>query len=115
MRFLIAFGLLAAFTVLLAGTGAQSQEKKDTTAKTKGILPQGYAKIGLSDEQRIQIYKIQAKYKDEIEKLKEKIEETKAEERREMDKVLTAEQRKKLIDVITGGSEPKKDTKQANP
>jgi Spy/CpxP family protein refolding chaperone len=100
MRFaaaLVLFALIAFFT----GSSIQSQEKKEVP-KTKGILPAYYGKIGLTDEQKSAIYKIQAKYRDEVKKLEDKIADVRAEERREMDKLLTAEQRQKLIEAITG-------------
>lgn len=94
--------LLLAGLLLLSSNGLFSQEAKDPPSKVKGILPAYYGKIGLADDQKAAIYKIQAKYRDEIKKLEDKIAETRADERREMDKVLTAEQRQKLIEAITG-------------
>jgi len=88
--------------VLVTGNGLFSQDKKESPGKVKGFLPPYYGKIGLEDEQKISIYKIQAKYKDEVKKLEDKISEIKTEERREMDKILTAEQKQKLIQAITG-------------
>ncbi|MCE9534083.1 MAG: hypothetical protein K8T89_23640, partial [Planctomycetes bacterium] len=80
-------------------------DKKDPPAKVKGFLPPYFSKIGLSDEQRQTIYKIQAKYKEDAKKLQEA-------EKQDIDKVLTPEQKKKLIEVITGSKdEPKKDSK----
>ncbi len=108
MRMLCGVALLAGM-LLMTGSGLFSQEKKDSPTKTKGILPPYYGKIGLEDEQKLQIYKIQAKYRDEVKKLEEKITDIRAEERREMDKVLTPEQKQKLIQAITG---EKKDEKK---
>lgn len=105
MRILTAFALLAGI-VLLAGNGLYSQEKKET--KAKGILPANWGKLDLTAEQKAAIYKVQAKYKEEITKLKDKIKETEVEERKEMAALLTPEQKKKLQELATGES-PKKD------
>ncbi len=91
---------------LFAGSAA-GQEKKDTPAKdssarAKGFLPQNWGRIGLSDEQKQDIYKVQAKYNDEIDKLEAKIREMKAARQKDMEKVLTADQKKKLLDILTG-------------
>jgi len=111
MRPLVAFALLAGFACLSADS-LQSQEKKDAPpSKAKGFLPSSYGKIGLTDDQKQEIYKVQAKYKEEVKKLEDKIAEVRIEERKEINKVLTPDQRKKLAEVITGETskeEPKK-------
>jgi len=111
MRLLIAFALLAGI-VLVTGNGLMSQDKKDPP-KTKGTLPSGWKNLDLTAEQKVNIYKIQAKFKDDIEKLREKIKDLQAEERREMVKVLTDDQKKKLAEIATGekkDSPPKTDS-----
>jgi hypothetical protein len=108
MRFVIAFALLAGIA-LLSGNGLYSQEKKDT--KVKGILPPGWTKLELTAEQKAAIYKVQAKYKEDIAKLEEKVKEAKAEERKEMVQLLTPEQKKKLLDLATGETTKKDDKK----
>ena len=112
MRLLSAFALLSGM-VLLASNGLYSQEKKDPP-KVKGVLPPGWAKLDLTAEQKVNIYKTQAKYKEDIAKLEEKVKELKTEERREMVKFLTPEQKKKLEESVIGESSkdktpPKKD------
>lgn len=110
MRFLVALALLAGI-VLACNTGLHSQEKKDPP-KVKGQLPQNWGKLDLSVDQKQAIYKVQAKYKEDIAKLQEKIKEMQAEERREMVKLLTDDQKKKLSEIATGekATEPKKTT-----
>ncbi len=112
MRFLTAFSLLTAM-VLVSGNGLFSQEKKESP-KTKGILPANWGKLELTADQKSAIYKVQAKYKEDIAKMKEKIKETEAEEKREMVKLLTPEQKKKLEELATGEAtkpDVKKDSK----
>jgi Spy/CpxP family protein refolding chaperone len=112
MRIVAAFVLLAGIA-FLCSDGLMSQEKRDTPApKVKGALPSGWGKLELTADQKSAIYKVQAKYKEELKKLKEKEDELKLEERREMVKLLTPEQKKKLEDAATGEttkSDPKKD------
>ena len=112
MRFLTALALLAGI-VLVSGNGSFSQDKKET-GKTKGQLPANWGKLDLSAEQKQAIYKVQAKYKDDIAKLKDKIKEVETEERQEMAKLLTPDQKKKLQELATGEKskeEPKKEAK----
>jgi Spy/CpxP family protein refolding chaperone len=106
MRLLIAFALLAGI-VLITGNGLLSQEKKDPPTKIKGTLPAGWKALDLTGEQKQQIYKISIKYKEEITKMEDKIKEMRAEERREMVKILTDDQKKKLADIATGGDSTK--------
>lgn len=99
MRFFAAAALLAGFA-FFSNNGVQSQEKKEP--KTKGSLPQGWSRLDLTADQKSAIYKVQTKFKEEIKKLKEKEEELKSEERREMVKLLTADQKKRLEEIATG-------------
>ena len=110
MRLVTALALLAGI-VLITGNGLFSQEKKDTPGKVKGQLPANWGKLDLTPDQKQSIYKVQAKYKEDIAKMKEKIKEIESEERAEMSKLLTPEQKKKLQELATGEkSDPKKET-----
>ncbi len=70
--------------------------KEDEPGKLRGQLPKGWGKIGLSDEQKQAIYRIQNKYNAEIERLQAKINELKTARDKEMRDILTPEQRKRL-------------------
>lgn len=84
-------------------TDDKKVEKKDEPAgKVKGVLPPNWKKIGLTEAQVQDIYKVQGKYNDEIDKLESKIKELKATRDKEMKAVLTAEQKKRLDDILTG-------------
>jgi hypothetical protein len=88
--------------VILSG-GVVGQEKKDDPpVKVKGTLPPNWGKIGLTDDQKQQIYKIQGKYGDEIDKLEAKIKELKGTRDKEMKAVLSVDQKKKLDEILTG-------------
>lgn len=111
--------LLALFTglvVLTGGTVAQDpktkqdpktevkkDDKKDEPAgKVKGTLPANYGKLGLTDAQVQEIYRTRNKYNDEIAKLKNKIAELETTRDKETKAVLTAEQKKRLDDILIG-------------
>jgi hypothetical protein len=107
---LCAFVLFASVIVLSGGLvgqepkkGAPQQGKKDDPpAKVKGMLPNGWRKLGLSATQVQEVYKIQAKYNAEIDKLEEKIAELKATMAKERLAVLTPDQKKQLAGETTG-------------
>ncbi len=106
-------GFLALFACLLVLSGGLvGQDKKDEPkkedkkteplAKAKGVLPQNWKKLGLTDAQVQDIYKVQNKYDGEIDKLQVKIDELKANRTKDTKAVLTAEQKKRLDDILTG-------------
>ncbi len=68
--------------------------------KVKGQLPQNWKHLGLSDEQVQKVYKVQAKYNDDIDKLEAQIKEMKAKMSKERSEVLTAEQKKRLEEIL---------------
>ncbi|QEL19663.1 hypothetical protein PX52LOC_06740 [Limnoglobus roseus] len=86
------------------------EKPKDPTAtKVKGQLPSGWAKIGLTDQQKQKVYTIDAKYDDEIAQLTEKIKEFKDKKKKEQLEVLTAEQKKRLEDNLKKSAGTDKD------
>ena len=98
-------------TVLILGGGLVGQEPKKAERKSapsepeprvKGTLPQHWGKIGLSDEQKQEIYKIQGKYHRELDKLEAQVKELKSHRDREIKSVLTPEQKKRLEDIVIG-------------
>lgn len=99
------FALAAALAVL--STDGISQDKKDDKKpaeppRAKGVLPSNWKKLGLTDTQVQNVYKIQNKYNDQIEELNAKIAELKATRDKELKGVLTPEQKKRLDDILTG-------------
>jgi hypothetical protein len=114
-------GFLALFTCLLVLSGglvgqdnkAKDESKKpdvkkdDPPAKVKGTLPPNWKKLGLTDAQVQEIYKVQSKYSDEIAKLDAKIKEMKAAREKEERAVLTPEQKKRLEEIVTGKDKDK--------
>lgn len=82
----------------------------DTKDKIKGTLPANWGKLGLTDDQKQKVYKVQAEYKDKIADLEKQIKELKEKERGEMEKVLTDEQKKRLKEIL--GSKAPDDKKE---
>jgi hypothetical protein len=107
--------VLALFTVLLVlsggtvGQDAKSNEepkksvKEPKPGRVKGMLPRNWGKLGLADSQVQNIYRIQNKYNEEIDKLQAKIAELKATRDKEMKDVLTPDQKKRLEDILLKG------------
>ncbi len=88
---------------LLIGADEKKPDKKpDDPVKVTGHLPPNWAKIGLTNDQKQDIYKLNLKYTTKIDKLKAEIEALKAEEDTERYKVLTDDQKKKLKEIKLG-------------
>ena len=97
---------LLATLVLLSSDGVLSQDKKDKApAKIKGQLPQGWGDLGLSAAQKESVYKLNAEYKEKVDKLEDEIKKVRAELAKKRLALLTDEQRKKWRDTI-GGEDP---------
>lgn len=104
--------LLGVMFVLSGGLIGQEPSKQDAkttevkkdepVGKARGFLPANWKKLGLSEDQIQKVYKIQAKYGDEIEKLEAKIAELKATMDKERRGVLTPDQKKRLEDILLG-------------
>lgn len=105
---LTTFLLGVGFLILNANTigqdkGPKKEEAKKADvreAKSRGQLPQHWKQIGLTDEQKQKVYKLQGKYGEEIDVLENQIKELKTKLGEERMKVLTADQKKRLEDVI---------------
>jgi hypothetical protein len=106
---------LAIAVAFLAGSFLHGQDKKDDTAtKVKGVLPAGWGKLGLTDDQKQKVYKVQGEFNDKIAPLQKQINDLKAAEKAEMVKVLTEAQKTRLkelaLDKVPGATD-KKDEK----
>jgi TolA-binding protein len=80
----------------------EKDSKEKEAVKFKGSLPSRWGQIGLSEDQKQHVYKIQGQYRDEIDKLQAKIDDLKAQQKKEMEKVLTEEQKKRLRELLLG-------------
>ena len=100
LRLSLSLCLGLASLALLVASGSGQDAKKET--KIKGMLPQGWKALKLMDAQKQKVYGIQAEYRHKIEKLEEQIKELKAQEKMEMFKVLTEEQKAALRKSLLG-------------
>ncbi|MBX7103102.1 MAG: hypothetical protein K1X57_03425 [Gemmataceae bacterium] len=106
IRSLAAVGLL----VVLATGPTIGQDK----GKAKGQLPQGWSKLGLSDEQKQKIYEIQSKHKAKIDDLEKQIKEAREKMVKEETEVLTAAQKARLKEMFAEklGEKPEAEKKK---
>ncbi|MBI3409760.1 MAG: hypothetical protein HY040_15575 [Planctomycetes bacterium] len=107
---LLGFGILG--VALLVSTGT-SGDKKDP-AKIKGQIPAGWKNLSLSKEQTTKIQGIDAKFKAKIRDLEDQIKDLKVQERSEMVKLLTVDQKDLLRKLAVGEDEPKEKKDKAS-
>jgi Spy/CpxP family protein refolding chaperone len=94
------FVLAAMIAAVIGLSGfALAQEKKEAS-RVRGTLPPNWAKLGLTDAQKQQAYKVEQDYRTQIEALQAQIKDLQAKERAELDKILTAEQKKRLRELL---------------
>jgi hypothetical protein len=87
---------------LLAGGFLMGDDKKpDDPAKVKGKLPAHFKKLGLSDQQMQQIFKIEASYAEKIDAAKKQLADLVAAQHHDVDNVLTDEQKTHLKELLT--------------
>lgn len=94
-------------TLLVALQDDKSPTKKRTF---KGRLPNNYGKIGLSSEQRNEIYGVQAKYRTQLEELQKQIAALKAKQDMEVRAVLNNSQ-KDALDKLLEAAQKKRDSR----
>ncbi len=109
-------GMVILGMAVLVGTGSSQDAKKGDAppAKTKTYLPPGWKDLALTKEQQVKVSEIHGVYKAKVKLLEDQIKETKGQERQEMVKILTAEQKEKATKIFIGEDakgEPKDDKK----
>jgi Spy/CpxP family protein refolding chaperone len=77
--------------------------------KLRGQLPMNWKKLGLTDEQVQQVYKIEGTYRAKIDDLKKQITDLQKMEKAELEKVLTPAQKDRLREILTGEIKDGKD------
>ena len=70
--------------------------QKTTRKAPRGRIPNGFGKVGVTEKQRSEIYRIQAQYQEEIQNLQDELDELKAREYLEVYDVLTDDQKASL-------------------
>ena len=94
---------------LLSGVGSRAADDPKTQPKFRGQLYAKWRELGLTDEQKQHIYKIQSEYRIKIDELDKKIKALRREERSKAEEVLTAAQKARLKELLSGAPEPTKD------
>jgi hypothetical protein len=106
------FVALMLSVVLLSGGVLIGQDKKVGQDKKpdekdpiiiKRQLPKNFSKLGLTDKQKKEVYKIRAKYAAKIEELNKQLKELKGKEKTDTENVLTAAQKARLKELNSGG------------
>jgi len=90
---------------------ADSKAKAGAKEKPKGRLP-AYYKDVVTDEQRDQIYAVQAKYAKQLEDLQAQVDAVKAKQMGEIEALLSAEQKEKIAKVKEEADAKKKSSKK---
>ena len=99
-------GLTALAVAVVAGGWLMGDDKKPDDPKLSGHLPAHFKKLGLSDKQIQDIYKIEATYKDKIDALQKQIDDLKKTEHADVENVLTDAQKTALKALLTGEPAP---------
>jgi hypothetical protein len=112
------YRLRFAVPVLVAGlltSGLLLGQDKKTDSKEpvfiSKTLPRYYRQLGLSDKQKENIYKVRASYAVKIKELQNQIKELQGKEKGELEKVLTAAQKARLRELLSGGAAKEDDIK----
>lgn len=114
----VASGLILVFALsaLLQGSSGFGEDTAKSEKKApRGRLPSHYGQIGLSDEQKEAIYSIQAKFNPQIDALERQIEVLKEKQGKEIEKVLTADQKKQLELAIEAAKKKRSDAAKSKP
>jgi hypothetical protein len=78
------------------GSGKGKSSGKSTPPDPTHRVPPGFAKLGLTDQQREAIYKVQARYYPEIQRLEKQVDAVRAKREAECEAVLTPAQKRLL-------------------
>ena len=92
--------LTALFAVALLGSGWLMADDAKISSKGKGSLPANWGKLGLSDDQKKQIYSIIGEYRAKIDALQVQIDDMKRKEKADLTKVLTPAQKARLKEIL---------------
>jgi hypothetical protein len=84
-----------------------AQDKKGDSKEpivVRARLPANYNKLGLSDKQKKEVYKIRGKYAIKLEELQQQIAALRDQEKADVEKVLTEAQKLRLKEIQTGAA-----------
>lgn len=86
--------------------GDDKKTEKDPIIISKR-LPANYSKLGLSQKQKNDIYRVRAKYETEIQELQQKINELRDQQKIAFERVLTPSQKARLREILVGSDKAK--------
>ena len=116
MRWTVLLGVgILSVALLVSGSeggGGGGEPKKGKDGKATGFLPQNWKELNLTAAQKEKVYETQAKYKAKLEALKEQEKALKQEEKADLGKILTDDQREMLRKIVVGENTKKKDEKK---
>jgi hypothetical protein len=98
----LALVVLATTTMLLADDPPKKPTDTPPQSRAKGMLPRYFKSLGLSDEQKQQVYRIQNTYGAKIDALTAQIKALHAEQMQEIEKLLTDAQKARLKELKLG-------------
>jgi hypothetical protein len=81
-------------------------DKPAVEAPAKGTLPALWRKLGITDEQRARVYKVQADYRARKAALAKQLADLKKEERLKLEAILTDAQKARLKELRSGTTTP---------
>jgi Spy/CpxP family protein refolding chaperone len=99
---IVAAAFIAVAVPLVEGQDpTKPKDTKDPAPKMRGQLPQGWGKLGLSDEQKQKIYSAQSKFREKIDGLQKQIADLRDQEKKDMESVLTDAQKTRLREIMS--------------
>lgn len=87
---------------------AEEAPKENARKPPRGRVPNGFGKIGISEQQKEEIYEIQARYRDQVDALLVQLEELKSQEAEEIVNILTDDQKEALKKYRAGAAAKRK-------
>lgn len=112
MKAIRCLAVICVFGVLTAN-GLVGQDKS-AVGKVRGQLPPNWKNLGLSDEQKQKVYKVQHDADVKIDELKKQINDLEAKKKKELEALLTPAQKARLREIMLekAPSESRSDTKK---
>jgi hypothetical protein len=107
-------GLVAIGGWLLAQDPKKDPDK-DPTIRVRGTLPPHFKSLGLTDDQKQNVYKLRNRYTAKIDALKQQIHDLQEEEKDALEKLLTEGQKARLRELKLGETAPKPPTTEKKP
>lgn len=94
-------GGLGLLVVCLSITGPSGAQDTQPARRVRGRLPQYWSRLGLSDQQKKDVFAARTKYQDQIDELMHKVDKLRHDQRVAMEQVLTPGQKARLREIIT--------------